>query len=162
MAANTTDRSPIARKLDVAIYDEAPIATSATVYCGNLVNFNAAGRLVDATAATSRRFAGMLVEILNDSGAIVSAGTGNTGGTVKGKFRFNCEELLDVKTGMRTTTNLGKIVYVSDNHTIDGTAVGTALVRVNVGAIAQFIGASDKTQAWVHLRHLSTTDAATG
>lgn len=160
MAANTSERLAIARKIDIAIYDEAPIATSAVVYCGNLVNFNTAGRLVDATAAASRRFAGMLTQILNDSGVIVSSGTGNLGGTVKGLFRFNNEELLDVATSTRTTTALGKIVYVADNHTVRGTGVGTAGVRVAVGAIGSFYSSSDKTQAWVQLRHLSTTDIA--
>lgn len=160
MAAVTAERMAIARKLQVAFYDQAPIATSATVYCGALVNFTVIGRLTDATAAASRRFAGMLVQVLNDSGAIVSAGTGNAGGTVLGLFRYNNEELLNVKTSTRTTTNLGKIVLVADNQTVAGTSVGTAGVRVAVGALNQFLSASDKTQAWIALRHLSTTDVA--
>lgn len=162
MASVTADRLAVLRDVKNAVEDEFPITTSATVYTGALVNFvTTTGRVTDASAATGRAFAGVVKEILNDSGAIISAGTGNTGGTVKARVYWNCEMLLNLKTSTRTFTNLGKTVYVADNQTAQGTGVGTALVRVAIGPLMNFISLSDKTQGYVYLSRNTGPAAAT-
>lgn len=149
------------RALGIAIEEVYPIKTSATVYVGALANFTTLGRVTDAAAAASVRFAGLVVAIINDSGTILTAGTGNAGGTIKAKIRYNHEVLLNVKTATRTYANIGKTVTVADNVTVGGTGVGTAGVRVAVGQLVQAgtataIGAF--TTGWVKLRHFG--DAA--
>ena len=160
MAAVTADQIPTVRGLETATYDTKPIKTAVTLYVGTLVHFNTIGRLVDGAAAASQTFAGELVAIVNDSGAILAAGTGNAGGTVKGLFRYGHEMLLAVKTSTRTYSNLGKSALVFDNVTVGGTSVGTAALRVVAGTLVEFAttGAAPAT-AWVRLRHMGTVVA---
>jgi hypothetical protein len=159
MTAVTADRLSTVRGLDQVIEDEVAIATASTVYVGALANFNTGGRVVSATAAASRRFAGEVVAILNDSGSPISAATGNTAGTIKARIRYGHQMLLNVITAARTFTNLGKTVYVADNQSVNGTGVGTAGVRVAVGALMSFDD-STKATAWVALRRVGDTTAA--
>lgn len=163
MTAVTADQiSLIERALDLAIEDILPITTNNTVYADTLLNFvSTTGRVCSATAATSRLFAGLCIEILNDSGAPLTAGTGNTGGTVKARFRWNHEVLVNLRTATRTFANLGKTTTVSDNVTCGGTGVGTAGVRVTVGPLAGFLSQSDKTKGWVKLTRGLGISAAT-
>jgi hypothetical protein len=151
MAAVTADQISSIRATNEIVEETVAIATSNTVYMGTLAVFATTGRVANATAAASRRFAGEVVEIINDSGALISAGTGNTAGTVKAKIRYGHQLLLGVKTSSRTYTNLGKNALVYTNVDIGGTSVGTAGVRIVVGQIAQF-DASNKSTAWVWLR----------
>jgi len=151
MAAVTADQISSIRATNEIVEETVAITTSNTVYLGTLAVFATTGRVANATAAASRRFAGEVVEIINDSGALISAGTGNTAGTVKAKIRYGHQLLLGVKTSSRTYTNLGKNALVFTNVDIGGTSVGTAGVRIVVGQIAQF-DASNKSTAWVWLR----------
>ncbi len=153
MTAVTADQLSVTRAIDQLIEDVFPITTSNTLYVGALCNFvTTTGRVASATAATGRAFAGEVLEILDESGTVVSAGTGNAGGTVKARIGWNHEMLLNIKTAIRTFTSLGKGVYLADNVTVGGTAVGTSAVRVPVGQLASFLSLSDKTQGWVKLR----------
>ena len=160
MAAVTADQVPFVRSLQNATYEVKPIKTSITLYVGTLVSFSTIGRLVDGAAAASTTFAGELVAILNDSGALIAAGTGNSGGTVLGLFRYGHEMRLGVKTSSRTYSNLGKSILIADNVTVAGTSVGTAGVRVIAGALTEFAvtGAAPAT-AWVRLRTMGTAVA---
>jgi hypothetical protein len=153
MAAVTADQLSSIRATNEIVEETVAITTSNTVYLGTLAVFATTGRVSNATAAASRRFAGEVVEIVNDSGALISAGTGNTAGTVKARIRYGHQMLLGVKTSSRTFTNLGKNALVHTNVDIGGTSVGTAGVRVVVGQIAQF-EASNKSTAWVWLRQV--------
>lgn len=162
MTAVTADQLLIERATNEAIEDILPVTTSNTIYVGTLLNFvTSTGRVCSATAATSRLFAGVCVEVLNDSGSALTAGTGNTGGTVKARFRWNHEVLMNVRTATRTFSNLGKTVTVLDNVTVGGTGVGTAGVRVTVGQLAGFLSQSDKTKAYVLLTRSPGSAAAT-
>jgi hypothetical protein len=151
MAAVTADQISSIRGTSDIVEETVAITTSNTVYMGTLCVFATTGRVSNATAAASRRFAGEVVEIVNDSGALVTAGTGNTAGTIKAKIRYGHQMLLGVKTSSRTFTNLGKNALVHTNVDVGGTSVGTAGVRIVVGQIAQF-GDSTKATAWVWLR----------
>lgn len=162
MTAVTVDQLLVERVANEAIEDIVAITTGNTVYVGTLLNFvTSTGRVASATAATARSFAGVCVEVLNDSGSALSAGTGNTAGTVKARYRWNHEVLMNVRTATRTFTNLGKTVTVLDNVTVGGTGVGTALVRVTVGTLASFLSLSDKTKAYVLLSRTTGISAAT-
>ena len=163
MTAVTADQiSLIERAMEKSIEDILPITTSNTVYVDTLLNFvTSTGRVCSATAAASRTFAGLCIEILNDSGSTLTAGTGNTGGTVKARFRWGHEVLVNLKTATRTFTNIGKTVTVSDNVTAGGTGVGSAGVRVSMGPLAGFLSQSDKTKGWVLLNRALGISAAT-
>ena len=159
MAAVTADQVPTVRSIQNATEDTRPIKTSVTVYVGALVNFTTIGRLTDAAAAASVTFAGELIEIINESGTIVAAGTGNSAGTVKGRFRYGHEMLLNVKTSTRTYSNYGKSVLIADNVTVAGTSVGTAGLRVVAGTLTEF--GSTTATGWVRLRTMGTAAAST-
>jgi hypothetical protein len=161
MTAVTADQLAITKASPTqAIEVVYPIKTSQTVYVGTLCNFVVAtGRVKTAAAEATAglEIAGRCTEIINESGAVISAGTGNTAGTVKARIVWNDMMLLNVKTAIRTFSNQGKTVFVADNVTIGGTAVGTALVRVQAGMLASFANANGdidgtKTYAWVKLR----------
>jgi hypothetical protein len=164
MTAVTADQLAITQASPAqAIEGIFPIKTSQTLYVGALANFVVAtGRVKSAAAETTAglMIAGRVTEIINESGAVISAGTGNTGGTVKARIVWNDLMLLNVKTAIRTFSNLGKTVFVADNVTVGGTAVGTAALRVQAGMLVAFATAggqigSDltaKSYAYVKLR----------
>ncbi len=161
MTAVTTDQLAITKASpSQAIEYVYAIKTSVTVNVGTLVNLVVAtGRVRSAAAETGNAImvAGRCTEIINDSGAIISAGTGNAGGTIKARVVWNDMMLLSVKTAIRTFTNVGKTVFVADNVTVGGTAVGSAGVRVQAGMLADFANAAGaidgtKAYAWIKLR----------
>lgn len=161
MAALSADKIRDERSIDGKTEATFALATSATVYVGSLVNFNTAGRVVAASAAASRRFAGVVEYGINETSSAISAWTGNTAGTVKVRVAWGHEVLMDVKTAARTFTNLGKNVFIStDNDVTDTTGAGTAAVRVKVGALTEFTDTTNKDEAWVALRVFGDTDAA--
>ena len=159
MAAVTADQISSIRATNDIVEETVAIATSNTVYMGTLAVFATTGRVANGTLAASRRFAGEIVEIINDSGALISAGTGNTAGTVKAKIRYGHQMLLNVKTSSRTFTNLGKTALLFNNQDICGATAATATVRIYVGQIAQF-DASNKSTAWVWLRQVGEANAS--
>lgn len=158
MAAVTADQLATTRAHNNVVEETHSIATAGTVYVGALANFTTAGRVISATAAASRRFAGEVVQILNDSGAVISAGTGNTAGTVKAIIRYGHQMHLAVLTAARTYSNLGKSVYVGDNVSVtDATGAGTAAVRVVCGQLVELT--DSKAKGWVALRVQGDTGA---
>lgn len=160
MAAITADAIRETRADNNLVEETIAVTTSNTVYLGALVNFVAStGRVASATAAASRRFAGIVTGIVNDSGSTITAITGNTAGTVKVRVRYGHQVKLAVLTAARTFSNVGKYVYIGDNNSVtDATGAGTAAVRVVVGTLAGFTS-SAKTSAWVELRRVSETGA---
>lgn len=159
MAAVTADQLSSIRATNEIVEETVAITTSNTVYLGTLAVFLNTGRISNGTLATARRFAGEVVEIINDSGALISTGTGNTAGTVKAKIRYGHQMLLGVKTSSRTFTNLGKTALLFNNADIAGATAATAAVRISVGQIAQF-NDSTKATAWVWLRQLGESNAS--
>lgn len=158
MAAVTADQISSIRGTNDIIEETVAIATAGTVYLGTLAVFTTAGRIANGTAVASRRFAGEVVEIVNDSGSLITAATGNTAGTVKARIRYGHQILVGVKTSSRTFTNLGKTGLLYTNNDVSGTSVGTAGVRIPVGQIVQFADAN-KTTAWVWLRQVGDATA---
>ena len=159
MAAITADKIRDARNVQNKTESTFAIATAATVYVGGFVNFNTAGRVTGATAAASRRFAGVVEEIINESASAISAATGNTAGTIKARVSWGHEVLADILTAARTYANLGKNLFISNNNDLtDTTGAGTAAVRVKVGALTEITNTA-KSQGWVALRVFGDTDA---
>lgn len=161
MTAVTSDQLAITKASDSQAIEEVyAIKTSVTVYVGTLCNLVVAtGRVRTAAAETGDAIlvAGRCTEIINDSGAVISAGTGNAGGTVKARIVWNDLMLLNVKTAIRTFSNVGKTVYVADNVTVGGTAVRTAATSIQAGMLTAFANSSGaidgtKTYAWIKLR----------
>ena len=159
MAAVTADQLVSLRATNNIVEETHAIGTAGIVYVGALANFvSSTGRVVSATAAASRRFAGLVTEIINESNAIVTTGTGNTAGTIKAKIVYGCEAWLPLLTALRTYSNLGKSVYVGDNVSLtDTTGAGTAAVRVVVGQLVELT--DTKTKGWVALRVQGDTGA---
>lgn len=158
MAALTADKIRDSRSVSKKTEGVFSIKTAATLYVGSLAAFTTLNRVQAAAAATNLRPAGVVEDIINDSGAVLSAATGNTAGTVKARISWGHEVKVPVRTAARTYINLGKNVFIaSDDDVTDTTAAGTALVRVKIGVITEFT--SGKTEAYVQLRTYGDTDA---
>ena len=150
MAAQTQDEIRTTRGLPSG-EEIFTINTSSTVYRGSLIGLlEADGRAIAAAAATNQRFAGIAVDLISD-GAATGTGVGVAGGTEKVQVQWGHEVLMNVATAIRTTTSLGLDVFVADDQTVGGTAVGTAATRNVVGELVAF-EAADKSTAWVRLR----------
>ena len=160
MAAITADKIRPERSLGHKLETVFTVTTAATVYIGGFVNHVVStGRVTGAAAAASRRFAGVVEDVINDTGGALSAITGNTAGTVKVRVSWGHEVLSDINTAARTFANLGKNVFVANNNDLtDTTAAGTATLRVKVGMVTEFTN-SAKSQAWVALRVFGDADA---
>lgn len=160
MAAVTADRMSRERDVHLKCQDTKAIATAATIYVGAMVDkILATNRLTNADNVADHRFAGICEKIINDSGSVISAGTGNTGGTVKAVYSYGHTVLLNVRTAARTYDNINKNVFCDTNNEVtDTTGAGTAGLRVSVGYIVEF-EASNLSTAWVALRRFSSADA---
>ena len=133
--------------------ERVAIGTGATLYLGSLANqIITTGRVVAASAATARRFAGLVVKLEGGSG--VGTGVGNTAGTEFAVIQYGCEALVSIRTARRTNTSLNVNLFISDDDTVGGTAVGTAAVRVAAGELTAF-EASNKTTGWLALKRSS-------
>lgn len=145
----------------VGIEDTIAISTGATVYVGSLVcRVNTTGRASAATAATGRRILGVVERLdstVNGSGA--GTGVGNTSGTQIALIRYGDERYVAVKTAIRTNTSLGLNVFVADDNTVGGTAVGTAATHVSVGELTAW-AETDKSAGWVAIRRFASTNIA--
>ncbi len=134
------------------------IRTSSTLYIGSLAAFTTIGRVQAAAAATGLRPAGVVEEIFNESGASISAATGNAAGTVRARIAWGHEVYVAIRTAARTFVNLGKNVFIADDENVtDTTAAGTALVRVKIGSLTEINSA--KTFGWLALRVYGDADA---
>lgn len=132
------------------------IATGSKIYRGSLVaRRNTTGRAVAASAATGRRILGLAVGFEGPTGT----GTGNTGGTEYVQVEAYMPVLVDIRTAIRTNTALGLNVFISDDNTVGGTAVGTSAARVVAGELIEF-EASNKSTGWVFLRRNASTNIA--
>lgn len=154
--AITADTLRKHKNLSQMATDVVAVKTAATVYLGGLVAFQAStGRVAAATNTASTMFAGEVMDVINESGAALSAVTGNTGGTVKVVVGWGHQALVTIATSLRTNSKIGTLVYCKDNDTVtDDTGAGTAGVRIQVGNIASRVGS---TQAYVTLRRLGAT-----
>lgn len=142
------------RKVQVAI------GTAATLYVGSLVNRRTTtGRVLAATAATGRKFFGVVERLDGPNGESTGTGVGNTSGTQKALIRYNDEFLVTIATAIRTNTSLGLNLFVGDDDKCSGTAVGTAGTRVPVGELVAF-EASDKSTGWVRSRQFALSNIA--
>jgi hypothetical protein len=134
------------------------IKTSQTLYIGSLAAFTTLGRVQAAAAATGLRPAGVVEAIINESGANISAATGNAGGTVKAQIAWGHEVYVDIKTAARTFVNLNKNVFISDDDAVtDTTGAGTAGVRVKIGSLTELNSA--KSAGWLAVRIYGDADA---
>lgn len=161
MAALSADKIRDERATQTKKSATFAIKTSATLYVGSLAAFTTAGRVQAAAAAASIRPAGVIERIIDQTTTAggVSAGTGNTAGTVKALVSWNHEVLVDIKTAARTYANLGKNLFIStDNDVTDTTGAGTAGVRVKIGSLSEITNSS-KSEGWLALRVYGDADA---
>src|SRR5262245_55604688 len=159
MAALSADAMRDTRGENSKQSDTFAIKTSATLYIGSHASFTTAGRLQASAAATGLRPGGIVVAIINESGAAITAATGNAGGTIKATIEWGHQALFTILTAARTFANLGKNVFIAnDNELTDTTAAGTALVRVKVGKIIAFTNTA-KSEAWVAIGVYGDADA---
>jgi len=157
--AITADKLRKRKNLSQMCTDLVAVKTAATVYIGALVAFQTAtGRVAAAANTAGFMFAGEVIDWENSSGSVVSAITGNTGGTVKVLVGWGHQALVTLATSLRTTSKIGKLVYCKDNDTVtDDTGAGTAGVQIQVGNIASRVGS---TEGYVTLRRLGATTAS--
>jgi hypothetical protein len=154
--ALTQDRNVAYLKEIGGSYDyRGAITTAIRIYRGGLVCRKNTGRFSAATAATGRRIAGVCVGFEGT----LATGLGVAGGTEYAKLRRNLPVLVNIKTAIRTTTSLGLNVFVSDDQTVGGTAVGTAAARVVAGHLLEF-EALDKSTGWVMVGVFGPTNIA--
>lgn len=156
--ALSADATRNSRGLNNKRVETFAIRTSSTLYIGSLAAFTTLGRVQAAAAATGLRPAGVVEAIINESGASITAGTGNAGGTVKAQVAWGHEVFVTIRTAARTFINLNKNVFIADDDNVtDTTAAGTALVRVKIGSITEMN--SGKTAGWLALRVYGDADA---
>ena len=148
MAALTADTRRKVRNAQAKLVREYTVGTSSTVYVGSLCALSlTTGRVVAASAATNRRFAGVAEE----------TATGDTNGTVKIKVSYNHEIQVDANTAL-TVGHLGANVAIkSDNEVTTHSDAGTSAVRVTVGELVEFDETNDL--AWVRLRGYAPSEA---
>ena len=153
--AITADKLRKRKDLHLVTTELVWIGTAATLYRGALVNYQAAtARVKAATATAGLTFAGEVWDFENTTGSVLSAYTGNTAGTVKALVAYGHQALVTLATGIRTTSKVGKLVYCSDNDIVQGTAAGTALVRISVGNLISRVGS---TEGYVTMRRITST-----
>lgn len=134
MAAVTAARNTDLRNTSGMRLESYAVKTGTTVYQGTLVQLQA-GRLASAASGTNRVCAGLALETK----------TGNTGGTVKCIVGWGMEAALTPLTAL-TVGFQGKNAFISTNHEVTTTGVGTALVRMRAGRITERVSA---TKVWV-------------
>lgn len=137
-----------------ALADEMVIATGSQLYIGGLVAIDTTtGRAVPASAAADRRIAGYASFFKGPD----QNGLGNTAGDERVVVKHQCELEVGVATAIRTSAALGLSVFVSDDETVGGTAVGTAGVQVAVGELVAFVDetGSDKSRGYVAVRRFA-------
>lgn len=160
MAAVTADQIRQERALEGKVFSTAAVGTSNVVYIGCLLAFKpGSARVWNATKTASWSLAGICEGLVNDSGNFLSTITGNTAGTVKVRYSWGQEALFTLLTGARTFTNLNKTALMATNNELDGTAVGTAALRMSVGMIVE-AETSTLSTVWVKIRQYGVSAAA--
>lgn len=137
------------------------IATGQTVVVGSLViRSNASGRIRAGGAVAAHRVEGVVERLDSDAnGKGAGTGVGNTSGTEKALIRYLDEHEMTIATAIRTNASLGLNVFISDDDTVAGTAVGTSAVRIPAGELVAF-SADDKSKGWVAVRRFAPTNIA--
>jgi hypothetical protein len=151
MAAVTADQIRQERAVHLKVYETAAVVTSNVVYVGS-------ARVLNGAATANYTLAGICEGIVNDSGSFQSTITGNTAGTIRVRYSWGQEALFTCITAMYTFTNVNKTALLKTNNEVEGTAVGTAAVRVSVGAVVEL---QSTNSVWVAIRRFGT-GAATG
>jgi len=129
------------------------IATGETLYVGGHAGrVKATGRVKAAAALATEDYEGLVTAIEADSGT--PTGVGVAAGTQFAVIQFGQEALATIKTAIRTSTSVGRTLFVGDDDSAGGTAVGTATARRPMGELVAF-EASDKSTGWVALRRPS-------
>ena len=158
MAAVTADQIRQERALNLKVFETAAVVTGQTVYLGTLLcQAPGSARVRNGAATANYVCVGIAEELVNDSGSFLSAITGNTAGTVRVKYSWGQEALFTLITAARTYTNINKTALLKTNNELEGTAVGTAAVRIAVGQIVEFETAGT---VWVGIRRMGTGNAA--
>jgi hypothetical protein len=159
MAAVTADQIRQERAVHLKVYETAAVVTSNVVYVGCLLCFKpGSARVLNGAATANYTLAGICEGIVNDSGSFQSTITGNTAGTIRVRYSWGQEALFTCITAMYTFTNVNKTALLKTNNEVEGTAVGTAAVRVSVGAVVEL---QSTNSVWVAIRRFGT-GAATG
>ncbi len=157
MTALTADKSRIKR--NDGTRERLVIFTAAKLYLGSLANrLNAGGRAVAATAATGRKFAGVAVGF---EGA-TQTGTGVTAATEFVVVEYGHHAQANVITAIRTNTSLGLNVFIADDDSVAGTAVGSAGTRVPAGELLSWVDetGTSKATGWLAVRIFATVNIA--
>lgn len=141
MTALSADAIRKTRNRDGAKYHEYPVATSAVIYVGSLVNINAAGRAVAASDAAARTFAGLACE----------SATGNAAGTVYCKVEWGVEALIDAAAAL-TAAYIGTNCAIADDNQV--TTNSASSNNVLVGEFVSIEGGD----AWVALRQYARAE----
>lgn len=141
--------------------ERGAIGTGGTIYVGSLAcRRTTTGRLFAATGATGRRVAGVVVRLDGPNGPTTGSGVGNTAGTQYAVIEYGNEWEFTVKTALRTNTSLGLNLFVADDDTVGGTAIGTAGKRLAVGMLTNWSVDGSKTKGWVAVLTFGKTDIA--
>lgn len=112
---------------------DSPMAVD-IIYRGSLVMYNTAGYLAPAATAAGAIFAGVSLEMVDNSGG--SAGDLACKHQLEGSFLLEGAGLAQ--------SDVGEIVYASDDQTVTKTSTNNP----QVGKITKFVSA---TQVWVKL-----------
>lgn len=151
----------IRRSRGTPMTERVAIGTAGTLYVGSLcARRTTTGRAFAGTAATGRKILGVAVcKDGSTTGPGAGTGVGNTGGTQYALVEYGNEHLFTVKTAIRTNTSLGLNVFIADDDSVGGTAVGTAAARIVAGELVAW-EASDKSTAWVAVRRFANANIA--
>lgn len=146
MAALTAARATKLRNTSGMTKTRYAVKTSAVIYPGGLVHM-ASGRAAAAASGTNRKCVG----VADPDGPVV---TGNTGGTKYVNVLSNMEAAFDPRTAL-TAAFVGANAMVDTDQEVTTTAVGTALVRVRVGVIREYVSA---TEVWIGIGRFAEGD----
>jgi hypothetical protein len=149
MAASTRDRDT-KRRSGREIY--WPIAAATKIYGGIMVALNAAGYLVAASDTAALRVAGVSDELKDN--------TGGANGALSLQLRRQGAEnhlflFANSTANAIVQADLGKVVYVEDDHTVARTTTNF----VKAGRFMGFGGdpdGSDATKCWIEISPLSS------
>ncbi len=147
MTAITAAKTRIQRNVEGKCQADLAITTAVQVFPGYLLNYVlTTGRVRAATAATSRKFAGLC------ESTSTTTGTGSTGGTQTAHVVWGIEVKLPCATAL-SVAYLGANAAILDNDGVTtASAAGTAGVQVLAGEVTE---KASTNFAWVALRRFS-------
>jgi hypothetical protein len=107
-----------------------PVAATTTLYEGTFCFWNATGYLDDDTGSGANKFAGIVLEQVDNS----------TGADGDLKAEYYQEGIFYLEGSGFAITDIGKEVFASDNYTITLTDSGSA---VPIGVVAEYVSATE-------------------